>query len=83
MTANILDAMSSNSKTKARPTIPSGGHDIISKVMQFFNEEKTRGNLKYPTGNAMKRATATTTKFEATISNRRKAPPYKALEDKT
>jgi hypothetical protein len=34
--------------------------------MQFFNEEKPSENLKYPTGNVTKRATAITRKSEAT-----------------
>jgi hypothetical protein len=68
MSANIIYAMSSNSKTKARPTIPGGGHDIIGK--EFFDEEKSSGNLKYQTRNAKKRATATTRKSEATVPNR-------------
>jgi hypothetical protein len=75
--------MTSNSKTKARPTIPSGGHDTISKVIQFFNQEKSSGSLKYLTGNATKRATTTTGKSRATTSNRRKDAEYTALTEKT
>jgi hypothetical protein len=82
MNANILDNVF-KFKNQRRPTIQSGGHDIISKVMQFFNEEKSSGNLKYLTGNATKRATATTRKSKSTISNRRKEAPYKALAQKT
>jgi hypothetical protein len=64
--------MSSNSETKSRPTIHSERHDIINKVIQFFNQEKSSGNLKLPTENASKRATAAMGKSEATICKIRK-----------
>jgi hypothetical protein len=64
--------MSSNSETKSRPTIHSEGRDIINKVIQFFDQEKSSGNLKHPIENATNRATAATGKSEAIICKIRK-----------
>jgi hypothetical protein len=40
--------MASNSKTSAKPTIPNEGRVIISKVIQFFKEEKSKWKSKIP-----------------------------------
>jgi phosphatidate phosphatase PAH1 len=63
--------MSSNPETKSRPTIHSEGRDI-NKVIQFFDQEKTNGNLKLPTENATEHAAAATGKSEAIICKIRK-----------
>jgi hypothetical protein len=64
--------MSSNSETKSRPTIHSEGCDIINKVIQFFDQEKSSGNLKLPVENAPKRVAAAVEKSEATVCKIRK-----------
>jgi hypothetical protein len=64
--------MSSNPETKSRPAIHSEGRDIINRVIQFFDQEKSRGNFKLPIENATKRVAAATGKSEATICKIRK-----------
>jgi hypothetical protein len=64
--------MYSNPETKSRPAIHSEGRDIINKVLQFFDQEKSSGNLKLPIESATKRAAAATGKSEATICKIRK-----------
>jgi hypothetical protein len=54
--------MSSNSENKSRPTINSEGRNIINKVLQFLDQEKSRENLKFPIENATSRGAAATGK---------------------
>jgi hypothetical protein len=63
--------MSSNSKTKSRPTINRKGHDK-NTVIQFSDQKKLGGNLKFPIENARKCAAAERGKLEATIGKIRK-----------
>jgi hypothetical protein len=60
---NPILSMSSNSETKSRKSVHSEGCDIIiSKVIQFFDQENPSGNFIFPTENATKRAAAATGK---------------------
>jgi hypothetical protein len=72
--------MSSNSETKSRPSIHSEGRYVINKVIQFFDQEKSSGNLKLPIENVTKRAAAAAMgKSEATICKIRKEATMASL----
>jgi hypothetical protein len=49
-------------KIISRPAIHSEGYDITNKVIQFFNQGKSSGNLKFKITNATKCAAAATGK---------------------
>jgi hypothetical protein len=49
-----IQTISSNSKTKSRSTIHSEGHYIINTVIQFFDQDNSSENSKFPTENAIK-----------------------------
>jgi transposase len=72
--------MSSTSETKSRPTIHSEGYDIINKVIQLFDQEKSSGNFKLTTETATARAAAEMGKSEATICKIRKETTMASID---
>ena len=68
-------------ENKCRPTIHSEGRELISRIITFFDNEKSAGTLTFPIENATKRAAAATGKSEATICKIRKESALTSVSD--